>query len=144
MPRDEYVWKPLYPRRETRELLGCGDTRLQELLIAKELRAKKFGKTVLIKGDSLKAFIESLPDAEFGNNPPVRRLNDNTPRLEDDTPGTSQLQPAAPAKSQRKTRSAPSNAEPQIAAPTPHSTSEPPARSRCKARTSTDASQPTA
>ena len=119
MPRDEYVWKPLYPRRETRELLGCGDTRLQELLIAKELRAKKFGKTVLIKGDSLKAFIESLPDAEFGNNPPVRRPKDDTTRLEDDTPGASQSQPAAPAKSQRTARSAPSKGRPTPGASQP-------------------------
>ncbi|MCL2429790.1 MAG: hypothetical protein FWD12_11210, partial [Alphaproteobacteria bacterium] len=86
---------------------GIGDTSLTELLATGRLRAKKFGKLVLIEGDSLQEFIESLPDATFGDNPPVRRPKDNTPRLEDDTPGASQ----------RKARSAPSNAQPQIAAP---------------------------
>ena len=96
------------PLRETEVMKHTirSDTSLTELLATGRLRAKKFGKLVLIEGDSLQEFIESLPDATFGDNPPVRRPKDNTPRLEDDTPGASQ----------RKARSAPSNAQPQIAA----------------------------
>jgi excisionase family DNA binding protein len=78
--------KLLYRRDEAIETLGIGATRLQELLAAGRLKARRYGKTVLIEGDSLRAFITSLPAAKVGNNPPVRRPKEGTRNTSEDTP----------------------------------------------------------
>jgi hypothetical protein len=51
----------LYTTRETRELLGCGNTKLWALIGAGELDCRKLGKNAVIPGASIAALIERLP-----------------------------------------------------------------------------------
>ncbi len=65
---------------EARDALGVGTTKLYALLGDGSLRARRLGGRTLIESASLRAFVESLPVAEFGRpaeaadpTPPARR-----------------------------------------------------------------------
>ncbi len=51
----------LYTTRDTRELLGCGNTKLWALIGAGQLDCRKLGKNAMITGQSIAALIERLP-----------------------------------------------------------------------------------
>jgi hypothetical protein len=53
--------KLLYTTAETRTVIGCGTTRLYELLASGKLRARRFGHRTMIEAKSLHEFVNSLP-----------------------------------------------------------------------------------
>jgi excisionase family DNA binding protein len=52
--------KLLYRTSEAKAALGCGTTRLYELINNGTLEARRFGKRTYITADSLEAFVASL------------------------------------------------------------------------------------
>ena len=55
--------KYLYRTSEAKAALGCGTTRLYELINNGTLDARRFGKRTYITGASIEAFVASLPAA---------------------------------------------------------------------------------
>jgi excisionase family DNA binding protein len=55
--------KFLYTTREAKAALGCGETRLYELIHDGTLDARRWGRRVYITGDSIEAFAASLKPA---------------------------------------------------------------------------------
>lgn len=53
--------KLLYRVDEARAAIGCGLTKLYELLASGELEAKRLGRRTLITSESLLRYVESLP-----------------------------------------------------------------------------------
>jgi excisionase family DNA binding protein len=50
--------------QEAVTLSGIGRTRIFDAIKSRQLKAKKFGRRTLILPDSLKNFLETLPDRE--------------------------------------------------------------------------------
>jgi hypothetical protein len=53
--------KLLYTTAEARAVIGCGTTRLYELLAAGKLRARRLGHRTMIEAESLHLLVNSLP-----------------------------------------------------------------------------------
>lgn len=53
----------MYTVRQTRELTGLGNTTVYGLLAEGLLKAKKAGSRTLVTGESIAAYLNSLPDA---------------------------------------------------------------------------------
>ena len=53
--------KLLYTTAEARAVIGCGTTRLYELLAAGKLRARRLGHRTMIEAQSLHALVNALP-----------------------------------------------------------------------------------
>jgi len=53
--------KLLMTPHEAKAAIGCGSTKLYELLTAGKLRARKLGKALRIEAASVREFVESLP-----------------------------------------------------------------------------------
>jgi excisionase family DNA binding protein len=53
--------KLLYTTAEARAVIGCGTTRLYELLAAGKLRARRLGHRSMIEAESLRELVDSLP-----------------------------------------------------------------------------------
>jgi len=61
-------WNPrklLYTRKQALDVLGVGNTTLYRLLGSGLLRARKLGKSLMIEGESLHEFVQSLPQAKL-------------------------------------------------------------------------------
>jgi|HubBroStandDraft_6_1064221.scaffolds.fasta_scaffold92834_5 excisionase family DNA binding protein len=56
--------KLLYGTREAKAALGCGTSKLYELINNGTLDARRFGKLTYITAESLEAFVASLPRVE--------------------------------------------------------------------------------
>jgi excisionase family DNA binding protein len=55
------VQKLLYTTAEAKAVIGCGTTRLYQLLANGKLRARRLGHSTMIEADSLLELVESLP-----------------------------------------------------------------------------------
>jgi hypothetical protein len=53
--------KLLYTTAEARAVIGCGTTRLYELLAAGKLQARRLGHRTMIEAESLHSLVSSLP-----------------------------------------------------------------------------------
>jgi len=53
--------KLLYRMDEGKAALGCGTTKIYELIAAGRLEVRKLGRRTYITADSLERFVESLP-----------------------------------------------------------------------------------
>ena len=53
--------KLLYTTTEAKAVIGCGTTRLYELLANGRLRARRLGHSTMIEADSLHELVDSLP-----------------------------------------------------------------------------------
>ena len=53
--------KLLYTTAEAKAVIGCGTTRLYELLAKGKLRARRLGHRTMIEADSLFELVDSLP-----------------------------------------------------------------------------------
>jgi hypothetical protein len=53
--------KLLYTTAEAKAVIGCGTTRLYELLAKRKLRARRLGHRTMIEADSLHDLVDSLP-----------------------------------------------------------------------------------
>ena len=53
--------KLLYTTTEAKEVIGCGTTRLYELLATGRLRARRLGHRTMIEAESLRELVDSLP-----------------------------------------------------------------------------------
>jgi excisionase family DNA binding protein len=53
--------KLLYTIAEAKEVIGCGTTRLYELLATGRLRARRLGHRTMIEAESLRELVDSLP-----------------------------------------------------------------------------------
>jgi excisionase family DNA binding protein len=60
-------------RRAAAQLLGCGTTKVDELIATGELEARKSGKLLLILTASIDRYVESLPVAKLKMSPGLRR-----------------------------------------------------------------------
>jgi hypothetical protein len=54
--------KLLYPAREARAAIGCGNQKFYNLINNGTLDARRFGKRTYITGESLERFVASLPE----------------------------------------------------------------------------------
>jgi excisionase family DNA binding protein len=54
-----------YQPKEAARVLGLGMTSLYALISAGKLRAKKAGQRTLITAESLRGYLDSLPDADI-------------------------------------------------------------------------------
>ena len=55
----------LYHVADAKRMIGCGTTRLYELIGAGALDARKIGARTVVTAESLRAFAEGLPRAEI-------------------------------------------------------------------------------
>jgi excisionase family DNA binding protein len=53
--------KLLYTTTEAKAVIGCGTTRLYELLANGRLRARRLGHRTMIEAESLRELVDSLP-----------------------------------------------------------------------------------
>jgi hypothetical protein len=53
--------KLLYTTAEAKAVIGCGTTRLYELLASGRLRARRLGHSTMIEAESLCELVNSLP-----------------------------------------------------------------------------------
>lgn len=67
---------------EACRLFGIGRTELYSLLAAGAVQAKRHGKRTLVLTDSLRRYVEGLPDATFGS-PPKPLQNRPQPSMSD-------------------------------------------------------------
>jgi excisionase family DNA binding protein len=51
----------LYTTAEAQAVIGCGTTRLYELLAAGKLRARRLGHRTMIEAESLRELVDCLP-----------------------------------------------------------------------------------
>ena len=70
--------KLLYTTAEAKAVIGCGTTRLYELLANGKLRERRLGHSTMIEADSLQELVDSLPRVT----PPTmrRRASSDTER----------------------------------------------------------------
>jgi hypothetical protein len=52
----------LYPAREARAAIGCGNQKFYNLINNGTLDARRFGRRTYITGESLERFVASLPE----------------------------------------------------------------------------------
>ena len=68
-PASEAVAQPcaldirMFTVKQTREMTGLGNTTVYHLLASGALKAKKCGTRTLVTGESIAAYLRSLPDA---------------------------------------------------------------------------------
>ncbi len=60
--------KLLFTTGEAKHSIGCGTTKLYELIGARRLDARSCGGRTLITAESLRAYAASLPPAPIGQN----------------------------------------------------------------------------
>jgi excisionase family DNA binding protein len=53
--------KLLYTTTEAKAVIGCGTTRLYELINSGELEARRLGHRTMIEAESLRELVDSLP-----------------------------------------------------------------------------------
>jgi hypothetical protein len=53
--------KLLYTTTEAKAVIGCGTTRLYELINSGELEARRLGHPTMIEAESLRELVDSLP-----------------------------------------------------------------------------------
>ena len=53
--------KLLYTTAEAKAVIGCGTTRLYELINSGELEARRLGHRTMIEAESLRELVDSLP-----------------------------------------------------------------------------------
>ena len=87
--------KLLYPAREARAAIGCGNQKFYNLINNGTLDARRFGKRTYITGESLERFVASLPEVITPTKARIdhaRWLQEQNahPRAEEDEQGTAE------------------------------------------------------
>jgi excisionase family DNA binding protein len=94
MPHD--TLKPLVVRRRpAANMIGCGTSKLDELISLGEIKAVKSGKQLLIPMAELERFVERLPSATLKLPVRLRKMHDATERAKREAASDSKTPPAA-------------------------------------------------